>query len=201
VELFTPFQQIVMEHASRYPGWLAPDLYKLIHQAALGSGHAVNEHEEARARLEQELAGLGDGPDELLLDPIAPSGVMLRVHLRPLVHQGLPPDALLEAFLNTANQFKGEQHLLKAYIVQAIELTDHDLIHIRLHDFTRYLKLVSSAGYPAVHHSEEFTLAYRPAYRVVAREHLPREWLRKDGSVPRRHPGGDTIIQAEPAKS
>ena len=47
MELFTPFQQIVLEQASRYPGWLAPDLYKLIHQAALGSGHAVNEHEEA----------------------------------------------------------------------------------------------------------------------------------------------------------
>lgn len=173
MKIFSPFQQIVMEHARRYPGWLAPDLYKLIHQAALGSGHALNEREEARTRLEQEIASLGDGPGEPLLDTISPDAKLLRVHLRPLVLQGLAPDALLEAFLNTANLFRGERRVLLANIVQAIELTDNDLIHIRLHDFTRYLKLVSSAGYPAVHHSEEFTLAYRPAYRVVAREYLP----------------------------
>lgn len=178
MEIFTPFQHIVIQHARRYPGWLAPDLYKLIHQAALGSGHAVNEREEARTRLEQELANLGDRPEEPLLDPIAPGGKLLRVHLRPLARLGLEPGALLEAFLTTANQFKGQERVLKSYVIQAVELADHALINIHLHDFTRYLQLVSSAGYPAVHHSEEFTLAYRPAYRVVAREHLPKEWLR-----------------------
>lgn len=193
MKIFTPFQHIILEHASRYPWWVASDLYKLIHQAALGSGHAVTNPAEAPARLEQELANLGEGPDEPLLDPIAPSGVMLRVHLRPLVQQGLAPEALLKAFLNTANQFRGEQRVLKTYIIQAIELADHDLIHIHLHDFTRYLKLVSSAGYPAVHHSEEFNRAYKPAYRVVAREYLPQGWWKKYGSVPNRHPGGDTI--------
>lgn len=167
-----------MDHARRYPGWLAPDLYKLIHQAALGSGHAVNQREEARARLEQELANLGEGPDEPLLDPISPGGKLLRVHLRPLARLRLPPDALLEAFLATASRFKGQERVLKSYVIQAVELADHALVHIHLKDFTRYLQLVSSAGYPAVHHSEEYTLTYRPAYRVVVREHLPKEWLR-----------------------
>jgi hypothetical protein len=174
---FTPFQHIVLEHARRYPAWLAPDLYKLIHQAAMGSGHAVGEHQEARARLEQELTSLGDGPDEPLLDPISPGGKLLRLHLRPFSRLGLPPEALLEAFLTTANRFTGQERVLKTYVIQSVELADHALIHIHLQDFTRYLQLVSSAGYPAVHHSEEYTLAYHPAYRVVAREFLPKEWL------------------------
>ena len=174
---FTPFQQIVLEHASRYPWWVAPDLYKLMHQAAMGSGHAVTDGEDARARLEQELASLGEGPVEPLLDPIAPHGEMLRVHLRPLVQKGLSADLLLEAFVKTANQFWGDERVLKGYLIQAVELADRSLIHMRLHDLTRYLSLVSSAGYPAVHHSEEFNRVYHPAYRVVAREYLPEEWV------------------------
>jgi len=67
---------------------------------------------------------------------------------------------------------------LKNYLSQAVELTEHGLIHIRLRDLTRYLGLMSSAGYPPVHHSEEFNRAYHPAYRVVARRHLPKEWLK-----------------------
>lgn len=177
MEIYTPFQKIVLEHASRYPWWVAPDLYKLMHQAAMGSGHAVTDGEAARTWLEQELANLGEGPDEPLLDPIAPRGEMLRVHLRPLVQKGLSVDALLEAFLKTANQFRGDERVLKAYMIQAIELADRSLIHMRLHDLTRYLSLVSSAGFPAVHHSEEFTRVYHPAYRVVAREYLPQEWV------------------------
>lgn len=181
MEIFTPFQQIVLEHASRYPCWVAPDLYKLIHQAAMGSGHALTNREEAHAMLEVELAGLDEGLDEPLLDAIAPDGAMLRVHLRTLVQKGLSPDALLEAFIKTANQFKGDERVLKAYMIQAVELADHSLIHMRLHTLTRYLALVSSAGYPAVRHSEEFNLAYHPAYRVVASEYLPKEWVKLTG--------------------
>jgi hypothetical protein len=175
---YTPFQQIVIEHARRYPWWVATDLYKLIYQAAMGSMHAVPEREEARSRLEQEIASLGEGPAEPLLDPIAPRGVIVRVHLRTLLKKGLPPEDLLTAFLTTANEFRGEEKALKTYLSQAVELAEHGLIHIRLRDLTRYLGLMSSAGYPPVHHSEEFNRAYHPAYRVVARRRLPKEWLK-----------------------
>ena len=35
------FQPIALDHCSRYPGLQVEDLYKLVHQAALGSEHAV----------------------------------------------------------------------------------------------------------------------------------------------------------------
>lgn len=181
MEPYTPFQQIVLEHASRYPWWVASDLYKLIYQAAMGSRHAVPDREEARSRLEVEIANLREGPDEALLDPIAPRGVIVRVHLRPLLQKGLATEDLLEAFLHTANAFRGEERALRSYMIQSIELADHSLIHIRLHDLTRYLGLMSSAGFPAVHHSEEFNRVYHPAYRVVARQYLPKEWLKFEG--------------------
>lgn len=176
MEIYTPFQKIVLSHAERYPGWLAPDLYKLIHQATLGSGHAVTSAENARAWLEEDLAGLGENREEPLLDPIAPDGAIVRVHLRPLVRSGLAVDLLLEAFIKTANNYRGEVTNLRACLLQAVELAEHDLIHIRLHDLTHYLGLVSSASFPAVHHTDEYRQAYQPAYRVVLREYLPAEW-------------------------
>jgi len=178
---FSPFQKIIVNHAERYPWWVAPDLYKLMHQAAMGSGHAVASIERAGESLQEELAGLGEGPDEPLLDPITPDGVIVRVHLRPLVQKGLPPKVLLDAFLKTANQFRGDEHVLKKYIMESIELAERSRIHMRPHDLKRYLGLVSSAGFPAVHHSEEFNRVYRPAYRVVAREYLPEDWVLPDG--------------------
>jgi hypothetical protein len=32
---------------------------------------------------------------------------------------------------------------------------------------------MEALGFPAVHHSEAYQLAYRPAYRVIVREFLP----------------------------
>lgn len=48
------FQPIALEHCSRYPGLQVEDLYKLVHQAALGSEHAVKDIEVARQWLMRE---------------------------------------------------------------------------------------------------------------------------------------------------
>jgi uridine kinase len=39
--------------------------------------------------------------------------------------------------------------------------------------FDRELTLWREQDYPAIHHSEAFRTAYRPAYRVIAKEYLP----------------------------
>ena len=179
MDTLTGFQHILLEHARRYPAWLAPDVYKLAYQAAFGSGHAVIDLDHARTTLDVEIAALGEGPTEPLLDIISPERDLLRVHLRPLVQQGLDPELLLAAFVQTANTFRGDQGDLRKHLLQAIELADHSLIHIRLHDLIRYLGLMGSANFPPVHHTDQFRQMYQPAYRVTSREYLPQEWLDK----------------------
>ena len=66
---------ILAGHARRYPRWTEEDLYKLVHQAALGSEHAVQDEALARERLAREIAVLGPGPEEPLLDPLSPEVV------------------------------------------------------------------------------------------------------------------------------
>jgi len=84
------------------------DVYKLLHQAAMGSEHAVSNPESARGWLIRELAEMGEGVPEPLIDPISPDDEIVRVHMRPYVAAGYDPDLLLDAFIRTANEYRGD---------------------------------------------------------------------------------------------
>lgn len=141
----------------------------------MGSEHAVLDQTIARQRLYREIANLGIGPDEPLLDPIAPNGQIVRVHLRPFLSLGYDPELLLGAFIRTAIEFKGSAKSLQEYRLQAVQMAvDGRLAFTRgeIHDF---ISDMQDAGFPAAHHSPAFVAAYKPAYRVVARTYLPAQ--------------------------
>lgn len=173
------FQAVLRDHARRYPGWMAQDVYKLAHQAALGSEHAVTDGAGVRAWLERELAALGEGIDEPLVDPISAGGEVVRVHLRPYFKAGYSGEALLEAFIRTAREYPGSYERLQSYLEQALELVKDGDLNLPGEDpaFELYELIghMQEDGYPAVHHSEQFEALYHPAYRVIARGFLPVE--------------------------
>jgi len=158
-------ESIVRAHLVRYPDMQIQDVYKLIHQATMGSGHAVTDPESARLWLERELADMGDGIPEPLIDPISADGQMARVHLRPYLAQGGDPQKLMSAFIRTANEFRGDEAILKKEwdIATRLEIFPP----AEMDDFIQKLR-----GYPAVHHSAIFTQRYRPAYRVILQKYL-----------------------------
>ncbi len=158
-------ESILKSHLIRYPDMQIQDFYKLIHQAIMGSGHAVTDPEGARLWLERELVEMGDGIPEPPLDPISADGQMARVHLRPFLAQGGDPQKLLSAFLRTANEFHGDEAILKSEwdIATRMEIFPP----AAMDDFIQNLQ-----GYPAVHHSALYTQRYRPAYRVVLKRYL-----------------------------
>jgi len=166
-------RRILIAHATRYPHWALDDLYKLIHQAALGSEHAVSDEAHARERLTQELAGLGPGLEELLIDPISPASDVVRVHLRPFVRLRLEGEQLLDAFIRTAREFHGSADRVVEYANTAADLAREGLLRFDGDGVTEFVARMKEAGFPAVHHSPAFEAEYRPAYRVVARHKLP----------------------------
>ena len=176
-----PFRSILLAHAVRYPLWHAGDVYKLCHQAAMGSEHAVIDRERASAWLRQELAGLSgqeaDTSAEPLIDPLSADGSIARVHLRPLLRLGLPSEALLEAFLRTAQEYRGDPAALSATLQQAEDLAREGTLPFHARQLSAFLDEMRHAGFPAAHHSEIYTRAYHPAYRVVLLSTLPVEWL------------------------
>jgi len=168
----TKFRKILTSHLTRYPAMQVQDLYKLLHQAVLGSEHALHDEQAARDWLERELAGMGDGPDDPRLDPLPPNGQILRVHLRPYLRAGKNAEALLRAFIQTANEWRGSPKKLKEYGASAARLAQAGTGPIRQEEIEAYFGKMEEQDFPAVHHSEIYERLYRPAYRVVARQFL-----------------------------
>jgi hypothetical protein len=170
-------RSILVEHAVRYPKWSLDDLYKLLHQAALGSEHAITDEAPARAWLTQELGNLSPGPNDPLIDPISPDGLVIRVHLRPFASFHLDPEVLLTSFIRTARFFRGSPDTIVDFAHAAANLAREGVLPFGSDAIMTYVDELKTAGFPPVHHSPGFEEAYRPAYRVVSRVELPKEIL------------------------
>lgn len=159
-------------HMARYPLMQLADVYKLAHQACFGSAHLVTDAQAARRRLLDEIAALGRGPAEPLVDPLSADGRILRVHLRPYVAAGYDPAWLGEAFVRTANTHRGTLAQFEATWSLALTLAEQGELPFAVADMTAYGARLAGEGYPAVHHSAAYEAQYAPAYRIVARELL-----------------------------
>ncbi len=166
---------ILTQHARRYPGWAVADIYKLLHQAANGSGHVLDDEDRARQWLRQEVAQLSPGLEEPLIDPISPDGRFVRIHLRPFTIRRLNEDKLLQAFMLTGKMFLPAFDHLVSYSAVACQLAQEGVLPFDAGEVSRYIGDMQSSGFPAVHHSSRYTQEYHPAYRVVAQELLPLE--------------------------
>lgn len=158
--------QLLGTHWARYTSMQVADIYKLLHQAALGPAHAVTAG-EVRTRLADEIAALGDGPDEPLADVISPDGRLARVHLRPYIARGLSVDALADAFAGTAADYTGSPDKLAKFCGCLGDLAETGGLPFPRAEVEAYMDARRDEGWPAVHHSAAFRAAYRPAYRVV----------------------------------
>jgi hypothetical protein len=156
------FKSTLLSHLARYPAMQLADVYKLIHQAALGSEHAIRDPESAHNWLTRELAEMGEGPTEPLLDPLSDKAGILRVHLRPYIASDGDPAQLLKAFIRTANEFHGDTQTLENYWHIATSLG-----HFPAAEMEAFIQSMRAQNYPAVHHSSKYESLYRPAYRVV----------------------------------
>ena len=164
--------QLLSAHLQRYPAMQLDDIYKLLHQAALGPGHAVGNPVAARKRLDEELAGLPATSNEPAQDIISPDGRLGRVHLRAYLAAGGNPDSLHRAFVATAASYPASPDKLAKFCGCLGDLSAAGGIPFAPETVIAYFEDIARKGYPLVHHSKPFHEAYHPAYRVVALELL-----------------------------
>ena len=169
------FKQIIHSHIDRYPLSQAEDLYKLCHQASLGSEHAVTDRAAAHARLFREISELGTPTPEQLLDEISADGAICRVHLFPYVVSGRDPEVLLEAYIQTAQNFKGSTSRLRLFMAAIVEMNQNSEIPFKAEEVESLFDEMQAAGFPPIHHSPTYIQAYNPHYRVIARQFLPHD--------------------------
>ena len=167
-------RQLLRDHAMRYPRMEAQDIYKLLHQAALGSEHAMSSPEVARAWLASEIAQLSAGPDSPLIDPLRPDSMVVRVHLRPFLAQDGDTEALLGAFIRSANTPVGSTCRLKRYLRYAVQSSAAGEIPTDAEALAAYVAQKAQHGYPPAHYSEAYVATYAPGYRVITRSQLTR---------------------------
>lgn len=158
------WREAVGRYRAAHPAATVQDLYKLAHQGIMGSEHAVRDTTRVRDWLVRELAEVRAGTRRgagygAAVEPLPPDGRFVRVHLRPFLERGGDPEALLRAFVATANTARGDT---AAFACAERALAGGE-------GFGAYVAARRREGFPAVHHSAAYEGAYGPAYRVVER--------------------------------
>ena len=170
----------VSDVIKRYPQARLLDIYKSCFQDYMGAEHLVADTASVRAYLEQELDQTGT--DDLLpwyYEPCGIDGNYVRVSLRAVKEGYLTSEALLDAFIASANggnrppveQWAGRWH----EIVGVIDRMDLSLPQYE--QDKHFIEDVLAQGKYAISHSPDYRDAYAPHYRIVSREIFERELL------------------------
>ncbi len=167
-----PMERLIKRQVETYPRLEIQDIYKFLHQAAMGSEHAVKDTSAARKWMEDEISNLDWQHEDALIDTLSPDGNIVRVNLRSYLNAGYDPEKLLTAFINTANEYRGSREILEAYLNVVIEMIDKGELNFSKEEAQKFFDEQKSKGYPAVHHSKQYEELYSPAYRVVAKKFL-----------------------------
>jgi|AMZC01.1.fsa_nt_AMZC01005427.1_4 hypothetical protein len=161
---------LIRAHLERYPGAQIADVYKLLHQGVFGPGHAIVSKKATREWLEHEASQQTPAADEMLIESVHPDGLMVRVHLRPyLAHRG-SLSALLDAFVRSAEQVRGDPDTMARWwnLFQALCAQGELCSQVcEQREAILFGRVRARENWPAVHHSPAYCQAYRPAYRVL----------------------------------
>lgn len=147
------------------------DAYKWIYQATQGGEHAAPDRESARKWLEDEWDSMGEpAPTENTFVSLCPGGEIGRLYLRPFRQGGGKKEDLLEAFLASSKEYKPDAAaFLAAWTELGKRLKTAKIGKLDLNAWKKLDRETREKKYPAVHHSEEYETAERPAYRVITR--------------------------------
>jgi hypothetical protein len=164
--------QLLLKEVKEHPKMQIQDLYKFLHQAAMGSEHAVKDTAMVRVWLKNEISGLDLSQESNLLDTLSADGTLVRVNLCPYIKSGYDLEKLLNAFIKTANNFKGSIEQLREYFVLVKKMIRNNELPFKENEFDDFISQQKGLGFPAIHHSEEYVKVYKPAYRVISSVYL-----------------------------
>ncbi|MEW6651858.1 MAG: hypothetical protein AB1394_00165 [Bacteroidota bacterium] len=168
----TTIETLIKDQIARYPNLEARDLYKFLHQAAMGSEHAVKDTNAVKTWLKNEIDSLDTSITNDLIEPLSPDGNLVRINLRPYIKSGYNSEDLLKAFISTANNHRGSKDTLVKYLNTAKELIKRKEIPVDETIFSALVTELGKSGYPAIHHSTAYAKLYKPAYRVISKKYL-----------------------------
>lgn len=153
------------------------DAYKYLYQATRGGEHAVPSKDSAKQWLDSEWQNLGPAvTSEPTWEPLCPDGSIGRLHLRPFREAGGKADDVLRAFLASASEYKTDPSAFTdAWFVLGDRLKTAGFGRLTHKQWQRLNRSMKKKKYPAVHHSDAYYQANRPAYRILTAD--AAQWL------------------------
>jgi len=178
ISVYAAFDMTLLDwHLQQYPKMKAQDVYKLINQSLKGPGHLITNAETAIQYLQEEMNQ--DLPtDPIPLELISSDLPLYRLYLSSYKKCNLPAKMLVETMITSAQYFNNHEvtdDTFNATLLSVISYLNtkgnmdsaKELEQIRL----QFLPI----HFPAIHHSQDYKLHYRPAYRVILSNYLNPE--------------------------
>ena len=173
-------EDFVNELLKEYPKARLLDIYKSCFQDYMGAEHLVGDTASARGYLMQELATI-EGSDLLpwYYEPCGTDGRYVRVSLRAIQDGLIGADALLNAFIASANG--GERPSVESWATrwhQIIGTIDGMGLSLPYYEEDKqFIEQVLGQGKYAISHSPDYRDAYAPHYRIVRRDIFERDLM------------------------
>lgn len=173
-------EDYVNELLKEYPKARLLDIYKSCFQDYMGAEHLVGDTASARGYLMQELATTENS--DLLpwyYEPCGTEGRYVRVSLRAIQDGFISADALLDAFIASANG--SDRPSVESWatcwhqIIGTIDRMDLSLPHYD--EDKQFIEQVLDQGKYAISHSPDYRDAYSPHYRIVRRDIFERDLM------------------------
>lgn len=161
-------REAILEHCRAYPHIETQDLFKFLYQGTHGCEHLISSPERVIDYIQKEVETAPmDAP---LVGPLC--GAYSRVFLSYL-GEGLCAETLGKLFCRSARHEVGAKEALESALSEALALAAEGSLPFDRETLGTACEKWKEAGYPAIHHSEAFRAAYRPAYRVISNDYVP----------------------------
>jgi hypothetical protein len=161
-----------------YPKSTLQDLYKNFFQDYFGPGHIVSDTLSAGAYLNAELASFEQATGAYY-EPTGHNGNFFRVNLSVIKEGYMSRDAFFDAFIRSVSDI--QIITLEEWKKEWKEIDS--VIHAMGLSLTGYAEerekifLLLEQGKYVFHHSEQFSEAYDPHYRIIRRDIFMKEIL------------------------
>jgi len=156
---------------SAYPESTLQDLYKDFFQDYYGPGHIISDTLSAGAYLDRELASFTQSANAYY-EPTGYHGNYFRVNLSVIKDGLISRNAFFDAFIRSVAGIEMpslEEWKKEWAIIDSIIYT----LNLPLADYTKERENIFSLldqGEYVMHHSEAFSKAYNPHYRIISRD-------------------------------
>ena len=182
-------REAISRQLEMYPESRVQDIYKSFCQDNLGPGHLIPNKEAARTYLTEELRRYREDLDSARYQkpqqravPVGDRGNYVRVDLSVVLDSLVSADALLDAFVRSANEgptVSPEEWKAKWATVSAVIRKSFPDIPDADRDLAAIDSLLA-CGHLILHHSPDYNEAYHPHYRIVSKDIIDSSPLRQD---------------------